>query len=59
MKERDAGFRLLQVADPQGWQRASRAITLLRENAQTLADCDARAARVKAAFPCKVQTSPR
>lgn len=53
--ERDAGVRLLQVADPQGWQQVARATVIFRDNAKGIADCDAYAAKVKAPVLCKVQ----
>lgn len=57
--EWDAGFHLLRVADPSGSQQVERALSILKDNARAIADCDARAISVKAAVICKVQVGPQ
>jgi hypothetical protein len=58
-KEWEAGFRLLQVADPAEWQRVVRAINVYHDNAQNLADCNAEALKIKGLVDCKIQIGPQ
>lgn len=57
--EWDAGFQLLQVADPTDSQQVVRAVTILKDNARAITDCDARAISVKTTVICKVQIRPQ
>ncbi|MBO9712160.1 DUF6118 family protein [Sphingomonas sp.] len=55
--EWDAGIRLLQVADPARLRALDDAALLVRDNAEALADCRARAAKSEAAVKCHIEVS--
>lgn len=53
--EWEAGVRLMQVADPQGWQQLAQGMAIVRDNGQALEACRALAAKEKASVVCKVR----
>lgn len=56
--EWDAGIRLLQVADPQRLRALVRTERLEAGNADALADCRTRAARLKSTVECRIEVKP-
>jgi ElaB/YqjD/DUF883 family membrane-anchored ribosome-binding protein len=55
LSEWEAGIRLMQVGDPDGWQKLVQGTAIVRANAQALEACRAQAAREKTAIACKVR----
>jgi hypothetical protein len=49
-----AGWRMLQVYDPQRWQALREASSIYQSNAKPLEDCRRRAAKVKKGVSCSI-----